>query len=291
VAEERRWRTDNNPMGYLQFRVFNNTFIYHPYHWTPIGFMDDIKNWTIEDIKDFHSTYYQPQNAIVVVAGDIKKDDVFSYVEKHFKYIKNTKEMPSSVHTVEPKQDGERRAIINKESNVQMLAMTYHIPNFEHEDQIALSALSQLLSSGKSSILQKVLVDEKRLANSVYAYNMELKDPGVFMFMAVANENVDALKIEKEILDIISKIQKGEIKEKELDKLKINTKADFIYSLESSSDVASLFGTYLVRDNIKPLLEYEANLEKLKVEDIVNVAKKYLVKENSTTLILKENKQ
>lgn len=291
VAEERRWRTDNNPMGYLQFRVFNNTFIYHPYHWTPIGFMDDIKNWTIEDIKDFHSTYYQPQNAIVVVAGDIKKDDVFSYVEKHFKDIKNTKEMPSSVHTVEPKQDGERRAIINKESNVQMLAMTYHIPNFEHEDQIALSALSQLLSSGKSSILQKVLVDEKRLANSIYAYNMELKDPGVFMFMAVANENVDALKIEKEILDIISKIQKGEIKEKELDKLKINTKADFIYSLESSSDVASLFGTYLVRDNIKPLLEYEANLEKLKVEDIVNVAKKYLVKENSTTLILKENKQ
>lgn len=291
VAEERRWRTDNNPMGYLQFRVFNNTFIYHPYHWTPIGFMDDIKNWTIEDIKDFHSTYYQPQNAIVVVAGDIKKDDVFSYVEKHFKDIKNTKEIPSSVHTVEPKQDGERRAIINKESNVQMLAMTYHIPNFEHEDQIALSALSQLLSSGKSSILQKVLVDEKRLANSVYAYNMELKDPGVFMFMAVANENVDALKIEKEILDIISKIQKGEIKEKELDKLKINTKADFIYSLESSSDVASLFGTYLVRDNIKPLLEYEANLEKLKVEDIVNVAKKYLVKENSTTLILKENKQ
>ena len=291
VAEERRWRTDNNPMGYLQFRVFNNTFIYHPYHWTPIGFMDDIKNWTIEDIKDFHSTYYQPQNAIVVVAGDIKKDDVFSYVEKHFKDIKNTKEIPSSVHTVEPKQDGERRAIINKESNVQMLAMTYHIPNFEHEDQIALSALSQLLSSGKSSILQKVLVDEKRLANSIYAYNMELKDPGVFMFMAVANENVDALKIEKEILDIISKIQKGEIKEKELDKLKINTKADFIYSLESSSDVASLFGTYLVRDNIKPLLEYEANLEKLKVEDIVNVAKKYLVKENSTTLILKENKQ
>ena len=291
VAEERRWRTDNNPMGYLQFRVFNNTFVYHPYHWTPIGFMDDIKNWSIEDIKDFHSTYYQPQNAIVVVAGDIKKDDVFSYVEKHFKDIKNTKEIPSSVHTVEPKQDGERRAIINKESNVQMLAMTYHIPNFEHEDQIALSALSQLLSSGKSSILQKVLVDEKRLANSVYAYNMELKDPGVFMFMAVANENVDALKIEKEILDIISKIQKGEIKEKELDKLKINTKADFIYSLESSSDVASLFGTYLVRDNIKPLLEYEANLEKLKVEDIVNVAKKYLVKENSTTLILKENKQ
>ncbi|RBQ32089.1 peptidase M16 [Arcobacter sp. FW59] len=291
VAEERRWRTDNNPMGYLQFRLFNNTYIYHPYHWTPIGFMSDIQNWTIEDIRDFHSTYYQPKNAIVVVAGDIKKDEVFELVEKHFKNIKNTKEIPNAIHTTEPKQDGEKKVTIYKDSEVEMLAMTYHIPNFEHEDQVALSALSQLLSSGKSSILQKNLVDEKRLVNTVYAYNMELKDPGVFMFLAVANENIDALKIEKEILDIIAKIQKGQISQKDLDKIKINTKADFIFSLESSSEVASLYGTYLVRDNIKPLLDYEKKLENLKVEDIVEVAKKYLVKSNSTTLILKkENK-
>ncbi|WP_418180511.1 M16 family metallopeptidase [Aliarcobacter lanthieri] len=291
VAEERRWRTDNNPMGYLQFRLFNTAYIYHPYHWTPIGFMDDIQNWTIEDIKDFHSTYYQPQNAIVVVAGDISKDEVFKLAENHFKNIKNKKNIQTNIHTVEPKQDGERRTIINKESAVEMLAITYHIPNFEHKDQIALSALSQLLSSGKSSILQKVLVDEKRLANSIYAYNMELKDPGVFMFLAVANENIDALKIEKEILDIIAKIQKGEVSQKDLDKIKINTKADFIFSLESSSEVASLYGTYLVRDNIKPLLDYEKNLENLKIEDIVEVAKKYLIKSNSTTLILKEEKK
>lgn len=288
VAEERRWRTDNNPMGYLQFRLFNNSYIYHPYHWTPIGFMSDILKWTIEDIKDFHETYYQPKNAIVIVAGDIKKDEVFSLAKKYFENIENKKDINDKLHTVEPKQDGERRAVINKRSSVQMLAITYHIPNFEHEDQVALSALSQMLSSGKSSILQRVLVDEKRLANSVYAYNMELKDPGLFMFIAVANENVDALEIEKEILDIIAKIQAKGISEKELEKIKINTKADFIYSLESSSEVASLFGTYLVRDNLKPLLDYEKNLEKLKLEDIVNVAKKYLVKENSTTLILKD---
>ena len=160
VAEERRWRTDNNPMGYLQFRLFNNAYIYHPYHWTPIGFMNDIQNWSIEDIKDFHSTYYQPKNAIVVVAGDISQDEVFTLVEKHFKNIKNSKEIPSKVHMVEPTQDGEKRVVINRESAVQMIAITYHIPNFEHEDQVALSALSELLSSGKSSILQKKLVDE-----------------------------------------------------------------------------------------------------------------------------------
>lgn len=290
VAEERRWRTDNNPMGYLQFRLFNNSYIYHPYHWTPIGFMSDIQNWEIEDIKDFHSRYYQPKNAIVVVSGDIKKDEVFSLVKKNFKDIKNKKDISNSVHMVEPVQDGERRATIYKDSSVQMIAMAYHIPNFEHKDQVALSALSQLLSSGKSSILQKVLVDKKRLVNSIYAYNLELKDPGLFIFMAVANENIDALKIEKEILDIIAQIQAGKVSKKDIDKIKINTKADFIYSLESSSDVASLFGNYFVRGNIKPLLEYEKNLESLTVEDIVNVAKKYLVSKNSTTIILKDDK-
>ena len=287
VAEERRWRTDNNPMGYLQFRLFNNTFMYHPYHWTPIGFMSDIQNWSIEDIQDFHSTYYQPKNAIVVVAGDITKEEVFEETKKYFKNISNTKEIPSVLHTVEPKQDGAKRVIIERDSQVEMLAMTYHIPNFEHKDQPALSALSEMLSSGKSSILQKELVDKKKLVNTVYAYNMELKDPGVFMFMAICNEGVKAKEVEKEILKIVKDIQKGNVSKKELDKIKINTKADFIFSLESSSSVANLYGSYFVRDNVKPLFSYEEDIATLKTKDLVKVAKKYLVEDNSTTVILK----
>ena len=288
VAEERRWRTDNNPMGYLQFRLFNNTYIYHPYHWTPIGFMSDIKNWSIEDIREFHETYYQPKNAIVIVAGDISKEEVFENATKHFKDIKNTKDIPESIHMVEPKQDGAKRITIKKDSQVQMLAMTYHIPNFEHKDQVALSALSELLSSGKSSLLNKVLVDEKRMVNAVYAYNMELKDPGVYMIIAVANPGIKAKDIEKEILKILKQVKEGKIKQKELDKVKINTKADFIFSLESSSSVSSLYGSYFVRDNVEPLFNYEKNIEELKLEDLVNVANKYLNKDNSTTVILKK---
>jgi len=290
VAEERRWRTDNNPMGYLQFRLFNNAYLYHPYHWTPIGFSSDIQNWSIEDIKEFHSTYYQPSNAIVIVAGDINEEEVFSSTEKYFKKIKNKKTIPSVIHTVEPKQDGEKRVTLYKDSQVQMLAIAYHIPNFEHEDQTALSALSELFSSGKSSLLHKVLVDEKRMVNSVYAYNMDLKDPGVFLFMAVCNPDVKAKEVEKEILKLIEEVKTGKIKKSELEKIKINTKADFIFSLESSSSVASLYGSYFVRDNVKPLFEYEQNIENLKVKDLVDVANKYLVKENSTTVILKKEK-
>lgn len=291
VAEERRWRTDNNPMGYLQYRLFNNAYIYHPYHWTPIGFMSDILNWTIEDIKDFHSTYYQPKNAIVVVAGDINKEEVFESAKKYFKDIKNKKDIPSVLHTVEPKQDGAKRISIKKDSQVEMIAIAYHIPNFEHEDQVALSALSEFLSSGKSSILQKVLVDEKRLVNSIYAYNLELKDPGLFLFVAVANQGVSALEIEKEILDIIAKIKKGEVSQKDINKIKINTKADFIFSLENSASVASLYGSYFVRDNVKPLFEYEQKVENLSRKDLIKVAKKYLNEDNSTTVILKQDEK
>lgn len=291
VAEERRWRTDNNPMGYLQFRLFNNAYIYHPYHWTPIGFMSDIKNWSIDDIRDFHSTYYQPKNAIIVVAGDIDKEEVFTSSEKYFKDIKNKKEIVSKIHTVEPKQDGAKKVTILKDSAVEMIAITYHIPNFEHKDQVALSALSEFFSSGKSSILQKRLVDEKRLVNSVYAYNLELKDPGLFMFMAVANEGVKAKDIEKEILAIIKEVKEGNITKKDLDKIKINSKADFIFSLESSSSVASLYGTYFVRDNIKPLFEYEKKIDALNKKDLIKASNKYFTKNNSTTVILKQEKK
>jgi len=289
VAEERRWRTDNSPMGYLYFKIFNNTYTYHPYHWTPIGFMDDILSWKLEDIKDFHDRNYTPNNAIIVVAGDIKVDDVFNEAKKYFGKISNKyPKKNDNLHTIEPKQDGEKRVIVQKDSQVQMLAITFHIPNFLHEDQIALSTLSELLSSGKSSRLNELLVDKKRLVNTVYAYNMEQKDPGVFLFLAVCNPNVDATEVEKLIWEEIDKIKKGDVKKSEIDKVKINTKSDFIFSLESSSDVASLYGSYLIRGDISPLMNYEDRLEKITTKDVTNVAKRYLNKENSTTLILKK---
>ena len=84
VAEERLWRTDNNPMGYLYFRLFNTAYVYHPYHWTPIGFMEDIRNWSIEDIREFHKTYYQPKNASIIIAGDINEKEALKEVKKYF---------------------------------------------------------------------------------------------------------------------------------------------------------------------------------------------------------------
>ena len=278
VAEERRWRTENSPMGYLYFELFNNAYTYHPYHWTPIGFMNDIQTWTIDDIRDFHSTYYQPNNAIVIVTGDVKAKDVFKKVKKEFSKIKNKVEIPK-FKFIEPEQDGAKRVIVHKDSEVEMLAITFHIPNYLDKDQIILSVISEILYSGKSSRLYKTMVEEKRLVNSIYAYNMENIDPGLFIFLATCNPGIKAEDVEKELL-----------KEIELMKTTKVTKADFIYSLESSTSVANLFGSYLVRGDITPLLTYEEDIKKVTAKKVQEVAKKYFNFNKSTTLILKKGK-
>lgn len=288
VAEERLWRTDNDPIGYMYFRLFNTAFVYHPYHWTPIGFMDDIRNWNIEDIKEFHKTYYQPQNAIVVVAGDVDEKEALKEVKKYFEKIKNTtKELPK-VYMQEPKQDGMRRANIHKQTEVEVLSLSYRIPSFTHKDQVALSALSEILSGGKSSRLVSQMVDKKRIAIEVEAYNMDLVDEGLFIFFALANQGVSLEKIEKELLAQIEQIKAGKITQAELDKVKTNMRINFLYGLESSSSVASLFGSYLARGSLQTLLDFEENFEKLELKDVIEVANRIFVSKNSTLVTLQK---
>lgn len=289
VAEERRWRTDNSPIGMLYFRFFNTAYVYHPYHWTPIGFMDDIQNWTLKDIKKFHSLYYQPKNAIILVVGDVNSQKVFELSKKHFESLKNLdgKNIPTP-YMKEPKQDGARTAVVHKDGvHLEWVALGYKVPDFKHKDQVALDALSKLLGEGKSSWLQSELVDKKRLASQAFSHNMQLQDESVFLFIAGGNPNVKAEALQKEIVALLEKLKKGEITQAELDKLKINQKADFISNLESSSDVAGLFADYLVQNDIQGLTDYQQQFLDLKVSDLVRVANEYFKDTQSTTVFLK----
>jgi len=286
VAEERLWRTDNNPMGYLYFNLFNVAFVHHSYHWTPIGFMDDIQHWSIDDIKSFHKMYYAPNNAVVVVAGDIDTKQVFEEARKQFGHISKGPQITQR-EIREPEQSGEKRAIVYKDTGVEMIAIAYKIPTFDNPDMTVLNAISELLGSGKSSRLNDALMDKKRLVNSIYAYPMDSKDPSLFLIMASCNEGVKAEDVEKEILKQVEKIKK-DVSDKELQKVKTNTKADFIFNLENSSNVADLFGGFLARGNVTPLLNYEKDIDALNIEDIKRVAKKYLVDETKTTVILRK---
>ena len=280
VYEERLWRTDNNPIGYLYFRLFNNAYLYHPYHWTPIGFKEDILNWSIKDIKEFHKTYYQPKNAVIVVAGDIDEKEVFKIAKEKFSHIKNKKSIPK-VHQIEPKLDGDKNIIIHKQTEVEMVAIAYQIPNFANEDITTLSALSELLSTGKSSIMKKKLVYELELASEISIYPMDNIDNGLFICLAICNPGIKGEKVIKEMKKILKNYK---ISKKDLNKLKINTKYEFITQLESSDSVAQLFGSYFAKGDIKPLLEYEDKINNLTIEKLEDM-KKYF--KNSVSVILK----
>ncbi|WP_219025513.1 M16 family metallopeptidase, partial [Helicobacter pylori] len=150
-----------------------------------------------------------------------------------------------------------------------------------------LDALSKLLGEGKSSWLQSELVDKKRLASQAFSHNMQLQDESVFLFIAGGNPNVKAEALQKEIVALLEKLKKGEITQAELDKLKINQKADFISNLESSSDVAGLFADYLVQNDIQGLTDYQQQFLDLKVSDLGRVANEYFKDTQSTTVYLK----
>ncbi|WP_456479860.1 M16 family metallopeptidase [Nautilia sp.] len=282
VYEERLWRTDNNPVGYLYFRLFNNTYLYHPYHWTPIGFKEDILNWSIEDIRSFHKTFYQPKNAFLLVAGDINPEDVFSSAEKYFSHIKNGKKIPK-VHMKEPKLDGDRHIIIKRDTEVDIVAVAYRIPDFRHEDQFALSAYSEILSGGKSGVLREKLINKKGLVSEVYAYNMELIDPGVFLALAICNPGVSPDLVEKELKKTLLNTK---ITKKALNKVKNQTKMDFLTQLESSGGVSGIYGDYFAKGDITPLLEYEEKINSLTPEKIEDI-KKYFDKSVTVKLIKK----
>ncbi len=295
VAEERRWRTDNSPIGYLYFRLFNTHYIEHSYHWTPIGFMNDIQSWQIEDIREFHSRFYRPDNAIVVVSGDIMPEDVFERVEKHFGGIEvaDAECICSEVHNnhpIESEVDGTKRVVIHKENNeVDTIAIAYSIPDFRHEDQVALSVISEILSSGRSSWLQQELINTG-LANQIYGYNLELTDPGVFMFLGMANPDIEISTIEEKIIEQIERLKNDGVSQEELDKISINTKMEFIHTLENSSTVSELFGGYLARGDMEPLLKYEESLDKITPELVKSVAKRYFDHDKATTIILRKSK-
>ena len=258
VTEERRWRTD-------------------------------IRSWSIEDIKEFHETYYQPQNALLLITGDIDKKSAFELGKKHFERIKNKKPIPKP-HCVEPVQNGAKRAEIYKDSEVEMLALAFKIPPFNHEDQPALGALAEYLGSGQSSVLQRVLIDEKCLVNSVYVYNMDNIDESLFIVLAVCNPGIKAEAVEEEIWRVIKETKTQKIDEDEITKTKNNLKSHLIYSLDNTTRMANLYGSYLVKGDIKPLFELPEKTTALKPADISEICKKYIRKEKSTTIILRKEK-
>ena len=289
VLSERSTGLENSPWRNLVQAVQATAFQEHPYHWPVIGYEDDMKNWTQQDLEQYFKTYYAPNNCVVVISGALKFEKVKQLAEKYIEPIP-AQTAPPKVHIKEPVQTGERRITVKKEVATPYMAIAYHTPEAKHEDYYALNILNSILTSGQSSRLYTALVDQQQLATEVYSSYGESFDPGLFFLYLVSNKEVDHDDLEKAIFVELDKIKNTGITEKELQKIKNQKLMEFYDQVETINGKSNNIGTYEVFfGDYKKMFEAPDNYNKVTIADIQRVAKKYFAKSNRTVGVLKTN--
>jgi len=187
VKEEKKQRYDNTPYGQMINVVYENAYTKYPYKWTPIGKEQYIDQATLPEFMAFYKTFYVPNNAVLVIAGDINPEQAKELINEYFGDIpKGTAPIPRPTEP-EPAQTAEKR--VNFYDNVQLPAviLAYHIPKLGTEDYYAVSLLTQILSQGKSSRFEKEIVDKQQKALQTASFDLGNEDPGMVLMLAVAN--------------------------------------------------------------------------------------------------------
>ncbi len=287
VMEERRMRYEDNPQSSLYEEVIATAFKAHPYQWPVIGWMSDIVSVERKDLYRYYRAYYSPNNAFIVISGDVKAEDILSKVRKAFEHKRPSKRSFIKDRTEEPQQRGEKRVYLKREVELPYILMAYHVPSFPHEDSFALDVLSTILSGGKSSRLYKNIVYEKRLALNTFAdYSGFYKDPFLFVFGGTAAPKKNIEDVEKAIYDEIEKVKKESPSEMEIQKAKNQIEAAFVFAQDSTYSRAFYTGMFEMLGNWRLMDKYLEGVRKVKPEDVQAAAKKYLIDDNKTVGIL-----
>jgi len=288
VKEERRLRIENAPyaeaLGVTLDTLMND---WPPYDHPVIGSMEDLDAATADDVRRFYERYYVPNNATIVIAGDVTVDEVRKLVEQYFGDIPRGPEMPAlPPPTPTPRTDGERRVTVeDKLATLPLLAVGFNIPPHDHADTYALQLLSSVFSEGESSRLHRRLVKEERAALQIGSFLYSRLGPGAFLFFALPNQGVDAERLEALIAEEIQKLKDEGVTERELQKAKNQFRANQIMGRQtvfSKSESLQHFRRYhgdpaeINRD----LDRYMA----VTVDDIRAVARKYLTEANRSVL-------
>jgi zinc protease len=286
VMEERRLRTEDNPQAALTEQIMATAFQVSPYHWPIIGWMEDIARYTLEDLKVYYRTYYNPANAFLMVVGDFKREELLPRIEKVFGSIPKGM-VPNQDRDRDPPQTGERRIFVKKEAQLPSIVMGYHVPNLREPDSYVLEVIATILSGGKSSKLYQSLVREKRLVLSADAdHSLISRDPSLFYLSADLLPNKDVAEVEKALDQEIERLKKEPVEERELEKVKNQLEAAFIFGQDSIFNQAMLLAQHEIALSWKAIDDYIPSIRKVTPEDIQRVAKQYLIPDNRTAGIL-----
>ena len=277
VKEEKRLKVDNQPYGNVIKVVKENLFIKHPYRWDIDGKMEHIDAATLEEFKAFNKKFYVPNNAVLVVAGNFETAQATTWIKKYFNPVKKAPAVEKISINEEPIAKTLQATFEDPNVQIPAIVAAYRVPSMKSKDARILELISTLLSEGKSSILYKKIVDDKKMALQVGAYTMQQEDYGMYILYGLPlGENTTA-SILKEIDEEILKLQTDLISERDFQKLQNKIENDFVNNNATVEGIAENLATYyllygdvnLINTNIKNYLSITR-------EDIRNAAKTYL---------------
>src|SRR5688500_1227110 len=283
VKEERRLRTEDDPQGALVEALFAQAYLSHPYHWPVIGWFGDLDAMTLDDLQRHYDTYYSPNNATLIVVGDIKAEQLLPTIKHLFEPIPRGPE-PKPAATMEAEQKGERRFLLKREAQVPFVMMGYRVPNYTSEDSYALDVLESILSHGKSSRLYQSLVYDQKLSLAVGAeYGLMQTDPGLFYFYALVSPGQKVEVVEEALHKEIKRLQSEAPTEQELQRAKNQVEAARIFEQDSNFRHAMLLGqAESVGAGWRKVDQFLERIRAVTAKDVQRVAGQYLLEDSRT---------
>jgi predicted Zn-dependent peptidase len=287
VIEERRMRTDSNPIGRLVEQFTAAAFEAHPYHRPTVGWMSDLNTFSATDAENFFDKYYVPSNMVVAVAGDVKAAEVMPMLEKYFSRLP-ARPVPDEATTTEPPQNSERKVVMKDKSQPFYLE-GYHRPDYRSKDDAVYDAITDLMSEGRTSRLYRALVRDKKIAafSAGFSGLPGNKYPHLFAFYAfplpghTPQEVGDAIHVE------IERLKKEDISDEDLKMIKTRTKANLIRGLAENSGLAEQLAVYQTRyGDWRELFASVDRIDKVTKADIRRVANETFVDTNRTVGVI-----
>ena len=286
VKEERRLRTEDDPQSALVEALFAQAFLSHPYHWPVIGWFADLDAMSLDDLQRHYDTFYSPNNATLIIVGDIKADALLPAIKELFEPIPKGP-TPKAPTAVEPEQRGERRFLLKREAQVPFVMMGFRTPNYSSDDAYALDVLESIISHGKSSRLYQSLVYEQKTALAAGAEYMMQADPSLFYIYALVSPGQKVDAVEDALLKEIARLQNEPPSETEMQRARNQVEASHIFEQDSNFRYAMLLGqAETIGVGWRRVDQFVERIRSVTAKDVQRVAKQYLTQDNRTVGIL-----
>jgi zinc protease len=284
VMEERRLRYEDDPQRSLYEEIVATAFKVHPYQNPVIGWMSNIASIEREDLRSHYRKFYAPDNAIIVIAGDVHTEETMDKINVHFGSIPKGLSR-GKVLSEEPPQRGQKRVVLRKEAKLPFIMAAFHVPRFPHEDAAPLEVLGSILS-GKSGRLYRNIVRTKVALNVFSSYDSIQIDPYLFLLGGTPVPGKDVQELEDALKSEVSRIKADPPSEREVQKATNQVEASFIMGQDSIFSQAQLLGEFEMLGDWRMMDTYLDKIRRVTPEDVRRVAQKYFTEENMVVGIL-----